>query len=190
MGEIMARSSSVAEEPLQPLRQIVIGFDPRGGDAPFTEGRIGDFAGDGFFDRMFLFGEPEIPSTVADPRYITQAGDFGEGQQRPDAHGMPSFRLQLNGGRSSRFSREVVAACSQGVDPKRVVAFAEALSRISNSEVADMAIMMFEVLKSPPALGWPISPKFFFTRHDQLCIRDLPIGMRLYLTGQIKGIGR
>jgi len=169
------------------VRQFTIGFDPqRGGTMPFTEGKIGDFVGNGVIDRLYLFGQPTLPPGAVDDRYYRQTADFDEGQQRSEQFGMPSFRIRIDNKTVGRFSREVVSVCSQGLDPARIAAFENAMQHVSAREdLEDLAVTMAQLLARPPALGFPIDPPIAFLRNSDLRVEDLHPGQRLFLVGRM-----
>lgn len=168
------------------LRQFTIGYDPKMGVLMF-EGKAGDAGATGQIERLYLFGGAEIPPGTVNDAYFRQTADLGDGQQRQEHHGMPSFQIRINGKQAGRFSREVVSACSHGVDPARVAAFAEALKKALTEEIGDLAVTMNEVLSRPPALGFLVSPPIRFSDDDDLSVRDLLPGYRLFMVGRILG---
>jgi len=144
----------------------------------------------GYFDRMFLFGEPKDFAA----RMAAQHNDFSFGQGHQDTRGsLPGIQIRIGGrvNRGGHFSLEVLQACSKGhVEGSLLETQGQILKAMGEREayegVVDVMVKLYtalERLKSMPLTGFALNPVITFAQNEDVRIDGVPSGMRLYLTG-------
>lgn len=181
----------------EPVRHLTLGYNPDVGTL-MMDGKAGSLPshlGSGFFERMYLMGEPQQSGT--EWRTWNSRFDFSFGIGPNETRGsMPGVVVRVSGKTVFHCSFEVVKACSKGhLDASVLEAHARMLAKLNArrdtvaEQLEDAMVRLYqslEQLKDMPLVGYQLNPVIKFDRNDDIRIDGVPSGMRLYLTGLVE----